>query len=192
MSLTKPPVLSFFNLNDPTCLSTDASRLGIGFIHQQQSNNKWTIIQAGSRFLTDTESRYATIELEMLAVAWAIQKCKLFLTDLQHFCRSTDHNPLVPILNSHCLDEIENPRLQQLKSHLMAYNFTAKWIKVSVNDAPDALSHNPVSDPHNDDALAEFDPHNEPALSITELRAITTGIQDNLKLQDVRDHAEMI
>jgi len=46
-----------------------------------------------------------------------------------------------------------------------------------------------VSDPHSDDTLAEFDPHNEPALSITEPRAITTDIQDNLKLQDVQDHA---
>ena len=81
-SLTKPPVLSFFNLNHPTRLSTDASRQGLGFILQQQSNNKWTLIQAGSRFLTDTESRYAVIELEMLAVAWAIQKCKPFLSGL--------------------------------------------------------------------------------------------------------------
>ena len=128
-SLTKPPILSFFNLNHPTRLSTDASRQGLGFILQQQSNNKWTLIQAGSRFLTDTESRYAVIELEMLAVAWAIQKCKLFLSGLQHFCLLTDHNPLVPILNSRRLDEIENPRLQRLKSRLMSYNFTAKWIR---------------------------------------------------------------
>ena len=97
MSLTKPPVLSFFNVNNPTRLSIDASRQGIGFILKQQSNNKWTLIQAGSRFLTDTESRYATIELEMLVVAWAIQKCKLFLSGLQHCCLLTDHNQLVPI-----------------------------------------------------------------------------------------------
>ena len=181
-SLTKPPVLSFFNLNHPTRLSTDASRQGLGFILQQQSNNKWTLIQAGSRFLTDTESRYAVIELEMLAVAWAIQKCKLFLSGLQHFCLLTDHNPLVPILNSRRLDEIENPRLQRLKSRLMSYNFTAKWIKGSVNDGPDALSRNPVSNPHNSDALAEHDSPNEPALSITELRAITTDAHESLKL----------
>ena len=181
--------MSFFNLNNPTRLSTDASRQGLGLILQQQSNNQWTLSQAGSRFLTDTESRYATIELEMLAVAWAIQKCKLFLSGLQHFCLLTDHNPLVPILNSRRLDEIENPRLQRLKSRLMAYNFTAKWIKGNINDGPDALSRNPVSDPHSDDALAEFDPHHEPAMSITELRAIKIDIQDNLRLQDVRYHA---
>jgi len=72
----------------------------------------------------------------------------------------------------------------------MAYNFTAKWIKGSANDAPDSLSRNPVSDPRSDDTLAEFDAHNEPAfLSITKLRAITIDIQDNLKLQDVQHHA---
>ena len=31
--------------------------------------------QAGSRFLSDAETRYAVIELEMLAVCWAIMKC---------------------------------------------------------------------------------------------------------------------
>ena len=70
----------------------------------------------GSRFLSDTESRYAIIELEMLAVCWAIQRCHLFLAGLQHFQVVTDHNPLIPILNSHRLDEIENPRLQCLRT----------------------------------------------------------------------------
>ena len=72
------------------------------------------LIQAGSRFLTDAESRYAIIELELLAISWTIIKCKMFLADLPHFRVITDHHPLIPILNSHRLDEIENPRLQRL------------------------------------------------------------------------------
>ena len=51
-----------------------------------------------------------------------------------------DHHPLIPILNSHCLDEILNPRLQRLCTRIMAYNFTADWIKGSLNSAPDAVS----------------------------------------------------
>ena len=50
---------------------------------------------------------------------------------LQHFTIITDHNPLIPTFNSHCLDEIENPRLQRLKMQLMAYNYTAQWHKGS-------------------------------------------------------------
>jgi len=46
------------------------------------------------------------------------------------------------------------PRLQKLKSHLMGYSFTAKWIKGKGNNVPDALSHNTVSDPQWNDTLA--------------------------------------
>ena len=69
-SLTDAPVLSFFDMSKPTRLWTDASHQGLGFILQQQDNSgTWSLIQAGSRFLTDAESRYAIIELEMLAIA---------------------------------------------------------------------------------------------------------------------------
>jgi len=99
----------------PTRLCTDASRQGLGFVLQQQTHDgKWTLIQAGCRFLFDTESRYAIIELELLAVCWAILKCHVFLAGLQHFQVFTDRNPLIPILNNHRLDEIENPCLQRL------------------------------------------------------------------------------
>ena len=109
-SLTVAPVLSFFDGTRPTKLCTDASRNGLGFVLQQQTpEGAWTLIQAGSRFLTDAESRYVVIELEILAVCWAVCKCKLFLTGLQHFTVVTDHNPLIPILNNHQLDEVENP-----------------------------------------------------------------------------------
>ena len=105
-SLTVAPILSFFDAARPTRLCTDASR-HLGFILQQRTlEGNWTLIQAGSCFLTDTESRYAIIELEMLAVCWAVHKCNLFLAGLQHFTVVTDHNPLIPIMNSHQLDEI--------------------------------------------------------------------------------------
>ena len=110
--LTTAPTLSFFDLNKPTRLCTDASRQGLGFILQQRSKDgTWTLVQAGFCFLSDTESRYTTIELEILAVCWATLKCKIFLSGLQHFTVITDHNPLLPILNSYYLDEVENPRL---------------------------------------------------------------------------------
>jgi len=62
----------------------------------------------------------------MLVVAWAASKCLLFFSGLQHFQVITDHNPLIPILNHHQLDEIENPWFQRLKIKLMAYNFRTK------------------------------------------------------------------
>ena len=146
-ALSSAPILSYFDLNKPTRLCTDASRQGLRFVLQQKNGDAWTLVQAGSRFLSDAESRYAIIELELLAVSRAITKCKLFLAGLPHFTDVTDHHPLIPILNTHRLDEIENPRLQRLRSRIMAYNFTAQWNKGTLNNAPDALSRNPVSDP---------------------------------------------
>ena len=170
--LTIAPILSFFDIDKPTRLSTDASHHGLGFILQQQNlDGKWTLTQAGSRFLSDAECRYAIIELEMLAVCWAILKCHTFLAGLQHFQVITDHNPLIPILNNHRLDEIKNPRLQRLRTRIMGYNFTAEWLKDSNNSAPDALSRNPTSDPSPRDILAELDILNQPEISISEIRA---------------------
>lgn len=189
-TLTTAPILSYFNADKPTRLSTDASRHGLGFVLQQNTAGTWNLIQAGSRFLTDTESRYAIIELEMLAVCWAVSKCKLFLTGLQHFTIITDHNPLIPILNHHRLDEIENPRLQRLKMRLMAYNYTAQWLKGSKNDAPDALSRHPLHDPQTADALAELDINDNPEMSLTEIRAISNNHHESLRLQELRKHAE--
>jgi len=71
-SLTTLPQLLFFDINKSTRLCNDASRQGLGFVLQQKTAEQWTLIQAGSRFLSDAETRYAVIELEML---WAIAKC---------------------------------------------------------------------------------------------------------------------
>ena len=196
------PVLTYFDPSKETCLHTDASTLGLGFLllqRQTNVNSDWSVVQAGSRFLTDAESRYAVIELECLAVAWAIKKCHLFLAGLDHFTIITDHNPLIPILNSHRLDEIENPRLQRLRTRIMGYNFTAQWIKGTNNGAADALSRHPHQQPADGDDLAEHetDTHHSQAascqgLSVAQICASTLSPsqQENLHLQELRHHAE--
>ena len=101
---------------------------------------------------------------------------------LQHFQVVTDHNPLVPILNSHRLDEIENPRLQRLRTRLMAYNFTAVWCKGATNKAPDALSRYPAWEPCPTELLAECDEDCMPEMTIAEIRALSdNGDQESRK-----------
>ena len=114
-------------------------------------------------------------------------KCNLFVAGLQHFSVITDHNPLIPIINNRHLDEIENPRLQRLKTKLMAYNFTAEWIKGKKNDAPDALSYNLLLDP---DTLAEINTNGCPGMTLTEIKTRHAGTTENLQLQDIQKHAE--
>ena len=183
--LASAPTLAYFDPAKPTRLCTDASRHGLGFVLQQRHQDKWALVQAGSRFLSDAESRYAIIELEMLAVSWAILKCRVFLAGLPHFAVVTDHHPLVPILNNHRLEEIENPQLQRLKTKVMGYAFTAEWLKGEQNNAPDALSRSPVSNPKPEELLAEG------LMSPAEVRAlIYNGQHDNLRLTDLRQIAE--
>lgn len=184
-SLMSAPTLAYFDSAKPTRLSTDASSLGHGFILQQQHGDIWSIVQAGSRFLSDAESRYAIIELlnELLAVSWAIAKWHIFLAGLPHFTFITDHHPLVPILNSHRLDEMDNPRLQHLKTKIMGYTFRAEWVKGAHNTVPDALSRHPSADPSPDKLLTEQDPDNHQAATAIEIRAVVTADHDSPRLK---------
>ena len=74
-----------FQLNTPTCIVTDWSKVGIGYalwqkrclcieIHPSCCPSGWDLITCGSRFCTAAESRYHPIEGELLGLAWSLQK----------------------------------------------------------------------------------------------------------------------
>lgn len=154
--LSVVPILSFYDVDRPTSLYSDASRLnGLGFIlKQQQEDGTWKLVQAGSRHLTDTESAYAMIELEALAAAWAMKKCRPFLEGLK-FKLFIDHQPLIPIMNDYALDEIDNTRLLLLRRKMLRYDFKAIWIPGKENIEADALSRAPVDQATKDDEIGE-------------------------------------
>ena len=172
-ALVSPPILDFFSPRRRTVLETDAARLrGLGFcLRQQDEDGRWRLIQCGSRFLSDVESRYAVCEIEMLAVAWACRKCSLYLSGMQQFEVVTDHRPLIPVLNSKSLLDIENPRLQRLRERLTPFNFVATWRQGKMHAIPDALSRAPVDPPTPDDEEAEKDVAHQIASLIARLTA---------------------
>ena len=145
--VTQCPTLTFFSYGAPTRLETDASRTkGLGFALFQHQGNGWHLIQCGSRFISETESRYAMIELECLAVVWAMQKCHVFLAG-SPFTLIIDHKPLVPILNKYSLQQIPNTRLLRLMMKIQSYQFIAEWRKGKDHFVADALSRSPVDQP---------------------------------------------
>ena len=158
-ALVAPPILDYYNPARRTVLETDASRLGgLGFcLRQQDEHGRWRLIQCGSRFLTDVETRYAVIELELLALVWACKKTDIYIKGMQTFEVLLDHRPLIPVLNKKTLAEIENPRLQRLREKLVPYNFIASWRQGKLHSIPDALSRAPVDQPTDDDEEAEHD-----------------------------------
>ena len=146
-----PPVLAPFDPKLPTMFETNASRLkGLGFVQLQRHGDNWKLTQAGSRFTTDIESTYAVVQLELLAVVWAIKKCYVYLQGLPSFDIIVDHKPLKSILNNQTLDMIDNPRIQRLKEKLSGYVFRVIWGRGKDHAIPDALSRAPCNDPELD------------------------------------------
>lgn len=147
--LLQRPILAHFNPALQVIIQTDASRLnGIGYaLLQDHGQGRTCLVQRGSRFLTDTEMRYCTIELELLAAACAMSKCRHYLIGLPTFTLITDHRPLIPILNYYTLDAVENPRLHRLKEKVSQYVFITVWRPGKNLPIPDALSGAPVSRP---------------------------------------------
>jgi hypothetical protein len=155
--------------------------------------------------ITFLTGRYAVIELECLAVAWIIKNVTSFSLACPSkvitvkFTMITDHNPLIPILSTHRLDEIGNPRLQRLRTLMMSYNFTAQWLKGTSNQAADALSRHPHQPATDGDDPAEYEVTMSAAPMSTTCQALTSGSDtrmrasapqpDNLRLQELQDHS---
>ena len=91
--IVQAPILKYYDLKKETVLQTDASikRLGACLLHDGHP------IYFASKSLQDAECRYVTIELEALAVAWAMEKFHHFLY-ASHFTLETDQKPLETIL----------------------------------------------------------------------------------------------
>ena len=103
------------------------------------------MIQCGSRFCTGAESRYHPIEGELLGVAWALEKTAHYTLGCEKLLILVDHKPLLGLLTTRDLGDIENPRLQHLAERLLKWTFEIKHIAGAKNHGPDALSHSPAT-----------------------------------------------
>ncbi len=82
--------LVHFDVHQPVVLSADASQHGLGAVCLQ--NNK--PVAFASRALTETESHYAQIEKELLALVYACHKFHDFIYG-RPITVETDHQPLI-------------------------------------------------------------------------------------------------
>jgi hypothetical protein len=186
--LTSPngSVLAHFNSSLPTTLLTDASRLrGLGFVLLQTNpDGTHRLIQCGSRFLSDAETRYAVCELEALAIQWAILKCRLYLSGIK-FKVITDHKPLLGIFRGSNLDAIENPRLQRILQRISGYTFDISWIAGKDHLIADALSRAPIFNPDLDETQEE-----ETDLMIITVKSASSSEDPDLAMTRISDCAK--
>jgi hypothetical protein len=137
-----------------TELLTDASKLkGLGYtLLQRDTDNRPRLVQCGSRSLSPAEKNYACIEIESLAIQYAIEDCRFYLLGALKFTIFTDHKPLQNIYVK-ALSEIINLQLLNHRLKLTHYSgLTVTWTEGSGHMIADALSRNPVFDPPTDNS----------------------------------------
>lgn len=72
----------------------------------QLQGEQWKSEACCTRRLIEAETCYTQIEKEALADVWACAKFDRYLNGLEQFKVVTDHKPLVPLINSHSLDNV--------------------------------------------------------------------------------------
>ena len=105
--IARAPVLAYYDPRKQTVLQTDASIKGLGTYLLQEEKP----VYFASKALTEVQKGYVTIEIESLAVVWAMEKFHHFLY-ASHFIFKTDQKPLEAIL-SKSLNQA-TPRLQRI------------------------------------------------------------------------------
>jgi hypothetical protein len=150
-----------FEKDRVTCLSTDWSKVGIGFTLMQKycdcpkqkdtntwsptcGEGHWRLVLAGSRFNKPAEGRYAPIEGEALAVVYGLLQCRKFILGSPNLIVAVDHKPLTQIFNNRSLESIANPRLLRMKEKTLLHNFKIVHVPGTSNLAPDAASRYPA------------------------------------------------
>eukprot|EP00118_Oscarella_pearsei_P023104 m.272463 g.272463 ORF g.272463 m.272463 type:complete len:1311 (+) comp40563_c0_seq3:40-3972(+) len=148
--LTSAPVLAMYDPERETVLSADASSHGLGgVLRQKQSSGEFKVIAYASASLSDAEKRYAQIEKEALALAWAADKFRMYLLGMEEFTIETDHKPLIPLLGNKDLSDLP-PRIQRFKMRLMRYKYKIIHVPGKEMICADALSRQPLPKGEND------------------------------------------
>ena len=140
--ISSAPGLALFDVQKPIIISADASSYGLGAVLLQPSGSDLKPVAFASRSLSSAETRYAQIEKECLAVAWACDHFHHFIFGAPSITVQTDHKPLVPLINH--IDLNSAPlRCQRLLLRLLRYSPTAVHVPGKSLAVADTLSRAP-------------------------------------------------
>lgn len=138
--LTNDPILQYPDFKKPFILTTDASNFALGAVLSQGEISRDKPIAYASRTLNETETRYSTIEKELLAIVWACKHFRPYLYG-RKFTIYTDHRPLTWLFN---LKE-PNSKLVRWRLKLEEYDYNIVYKKGKINTNADALSRIPIN-----------------------------------------------
>jgi len=131
--LTQAPVLKYFDPSKQTTLQCDASKDGLGVCLLQEGHP----VAYASRALTPTETQYAQIEKELLAVVYGVEKFSEYVYG-RPVTIETDHKPLESIMKKSLLSAPK--RLQRMLLRLQRYDLHVVYKKGTEMYLADTLS----------------------------------------------------
>ena len=119
--ISSAPVLRYYSPNEPVTVSVDASSRGLGACLMQGGRP----VAYAARTLTPTETRWAQIEKELLAVVFGCTRFHQYVYGHENITVESDHKPLESILKKP-LNETP-ARLQRMLLKLQSYCFNLKY-----------------------------------------------------------------
>ena len=122
-AVSSAPVLRYYNLEDEVTLQCDASQSGLGAALLQDGQP----VAYASRALTETETRYAQIEKELLAIVFACDHFEAYIYGREQVNIETDHQPLVSIITKP-LNKAPD-RLQRMFNDCMRNPLAGYWVQ---------------------------------------------------------------
>ena len=176
-SITAEITLTYFDPQKETVLQVDASKKGLGATLMQENKP----VAFASKALTDTESRDANIERELLAVVYGCEKSHNYLSG-QSFTVQSDHKPLESI---HLM--APPPRLQRTLMRLQPYDLIIRYCQGKNMEVADALSR--VS-PQEKEPIPNMDVQIHevcPEFSDDMLQRIRTATDTDPELNELKD-----
>ena len=153
--ITEIPCLAHYNSDYRNIITTDASTKGLGAtLWQEQPDGKLKPIGFASRFLLDTEKKYAINELELLAVVWGLEHFQLFIYG-KPIKLLTDHQALEPFIKRNRSNKTYSARLNRWLDRLAPFIINVNHIAGKHLALTDYLSRNPSMPPQTDEAYDE-------------------------------------
>ncbi len=129
--------LTLFDQGKPVEIWCDASPHGLGAVLLQDKGP----VCCASRTLVGPEKNYPQIDMELLAVVWALERFNLFSYG-RRVTLKTDHSPLTRIVKKP-LAEL-SIRQQRLVARSLRYDFELLYQPGKFMSAPDAFSRAPI------------------------------------------------
>ena len=113
---------------------------------QKQKDGNLKPIGFASRFLSDTEKKYAINELELLAVVWGLEHFRLYIYG-KPIELLTDHQALEPIIKRNRSNKTYSARITRWLDRLPHFDNQIKHVADKHLKLTDHLSRKPISRP---------------------------------------------